>query len=226
MTSSYMSPVRKPACTSTVISGQRLQACNLNQEEADTRIILHAAHAAEEGYRAVVVTPDDTDVMVLCLVFSPDISCPLFLKCRTKNRVRYIDINKLRHGLGDGVCDSLIGMPAYTVCETGSAFAGRGKLGALKQMRSEHCQEMFRELGQSWEPSVDPLKKLQAFTCKLYTSSKTTVDINTSSHQFSAHSIGSSNLPSFHHAMTASSCIPCALTTRLASGDAVSNNIR
>ena len=46
-------------------------------------------------------------------------------------------------------------------------------------MRSEHCQEMFRELGQSWEPSVDLFKKLQAFTCKLYTSSTTTVDINT-----------------------------------------------
>ena len=36
-----------------------------NQEEADTRILLHAAHGAEEGYRAVVVTSDDTDVMVI-----------------------------------------------------------------------------------------------------------------------------------------------------------------
>ena len=38
-------------------------ACGLqsNQEEADTRIILHAAHAAEEGYSAVVITADDTD---------------------------------------------------------------------------------------------------------------------------------------------------------------------
>ena len=36
-----------------------------NQEEDDTRIILHAAHAAEEGYGAVVVTTEDTDVMVL-----------------------------------------------------------------------------------------------------------------------------------------------------------------
>ena len=36
-----------------------------NQEEDDTRIILHAAHAEEEGYRAVVVTTEDTDVMVL-----------------------------------------------------------------------------------------------------------------------------------------------------------------
>ena len=49
-----------------------------NQEEADTRIILHAAHAAEEGYSAVVILADDTDVLVLCLAFSADISCPLF----------------------------------------------------------------------------------------------------------------------------------------------------
>ena len=56
-----------------------------NQEEADTRIILHAAHAAEEGHIAGVVTAEDTDVMVLCLAFSSDISCPLFQKCGTRN---------------------------------------------------------------------------------------------------------------------------------------------
>ena len=107
-----------------------------NQEEADTRIILHAAHAAEEGYRAVVVTAEDTDVMFLCLALSPDISCPLFQKCGTKNRVRYIDINQLRHGLGDDVFNYLIGMQSYTGCDTVSAFVGRGKPGALKLMRS------------------------------------------------------------------------------------------
>ena len=42
---------------------------------------------------------------------------------------------------------------------------------------------------------------------------------------FSAHGVGSQSLPTFHHARTASSCIPCALSTRLASEDAVSNNI-
>ena len=52
-----------------------------NQEEADTRILLHAAHAAEEGDSAVVITADDTDVLVLCLAFSADISCPLLQKC-------------------------------------------------------------------------------------------------------------------------------------------------
>ena len=39
---------------------------------------------------------------------------------------------------------------------------------------------------------------------------------------FFAHGMGSSSLPNFHHARTASSCIPCGLTTRLASGDACS----
>ena len=103
-----------------------------NQEEEDTRIILHAAHAAEEGYSAVVVAADDTDVLVLCLAFSADISCAIFQKCGTKNRVRYLDLTKIRQGLGDSVCNALIGMHTYTGCNTMSAFAGRGKLRALK----------------------------------------------------------------------------------------------
>ena len=54
---------------------------------------------------------------------------------------------------------------------------------ALKLMRSELSQEMFCKLGQAWEQSADLFKKLQAFTCKLYTSSTRPVDINTARHQ-------------------------------------------
>ncbi|KAJ8384450.1 hypothetical protein AAFF_G00204710 [Aldrovandia affinis] len=170
-----------------------------NQEEADTRMILNAAHAAEEGYSAVVVTADDTDVLLLCLAFYANISCPLFQNCGTKNRVRYLDITKLRQALGDCVCNAVIGMYAYTGCDTLSAFAGRGKLRALKLiMRSEHFQEVFRKLGQSRELSMDLFKKLQAFTCKLYTVSTTTEDINTAHHQLFCTQCGeleSSQLP-------------------------------
>ena len=121
-----------------------------NQEEADTRIILHAAHAAKEGYSAVVVAAEDTDVLLLCLAFSANVSSPIFQKCGTKNRVRYLDITKLRQGLGEGVCNALIGMHAYTGCDTVSAFAGCGKLRALKLLtKSVHFQEVFLDLGQS-----------------------------------------------------------------------------
>ena len=44
-----------------------------NQEEADTRIIVHVAHASAEGYRAVVVTPV---VRSLRSIFCPDRDTP------------------------------------------------------------------------------------------------------------------------------------------------------
>ena len=39
------------------------------QEEADTRLLLHALHAARNGYRSVVISSEDTDVFILCLAF-------------------------------------------------------------------------------------------------------------------------------------------------------------
>ena len=152
-----------------------------NQEEADTRIILHAV---EEGYSAVVVAAEDTDVLLLCLAFSANVSCPIFQKCGTKIRMRYLEITKLRQGLGEGICNALIGMHAYIGCDTVSAFAGPGKLGALKLLtKSEHFQEVFLELGQSWELSTDLFKRLQAFTCKLYSATATTEEINKARYQ-------------------------------------------
>ena len=42
-----------------------------NQEKADRRIFVNAAHAAAEGYPAVVVTADDTDVCFCALLAQP-----------------------------------------------------------------------------------------------------------------------------------------------------------
>ena len=53
------------------------------QEEADNRMLLHALHAAKFGYKAVVITAGDTDVLVLCLGFNKNIRCPIYQKCGT-----------------------------------------------------------------------------------------------------------------------------------------------
>ena len=45
-----------------------------SHEEADTRLLLHASHAAQEGHEAVIAITEDTDVFVLLLSF-----------CRTMN---------------------------------------------------------------------------------------------------------------------------------------------
>lgn len=108
---------------------------HFTHEEADTRLLLHALHAANAGSKAVVITAEDTDVMVLCLGFQKNITCPIYQKCGTQNRTRFVDISKVASSLGENVCDSLIGLHAFTGCDTVSAFAGRGKLNALKMVR-------------------------------------------------------------------------------------------
>ena len=40
-----------------------------NQEEADGCLLLHTAHAAKDGYQAVVICSEDTDVFIMLLTF-------------------------------------------------------------------------------------------------------------------------------------------------------------
>jgi len=47
-----------------------VEELNSTLEEADTRLILHAAHAAKSDYKAVAVASEDTDVFFLCLAFN------------------------------------------------------------------------------------------------------------------------------------------------------------
>ena len=56
-----------------------VQDLNSTQEEADTRIILHLAHAARSGYRTLIVASEDTDVFILCLSFKHSIPSNMFL---------------------------------------------------------------------------------------------------------------------------------------------------
>ena len=149
------------------------------QEEADTGMFLHAHHAAGSGHNAIIITSDDTDVLVLGVAFSDDIPCPMFQKCGTQNRTRYLDIHKLHASLGSSIAGALVGMHAFTGCDTVSAFAGRGKISTLKQLKSNrNYQEVFLELGKFWEVSDALFEKLQAITCQMYVPSTCTTKVN------------------------------------------------
>ena len=101
------------------------------QEEADTRLLLHAAHAAQNGYDSVVISSEDTDVFALLLAFSSSIDASLFQKCGTRTRTRLVNISKVVAAIGEDVCRPLVGLHSFTGCDTVGAFAGKGKLGAL-----------------------------------------------------------------------------------------------
>ena len=72
----------------SVISSQlkvvEIEALQSTHEEADVQLLLHAAHAATQGYQSIVINTDDTDVLVMCLAFHAEIQANLFLKCGTR----------------------------------------------------------------------------------------------------------------------------------------------
>ena len=121
-----------------------------NQEEADTRLLLHAKHAAQEGYEAVAVISEDTDVFVN---FSSIINTRLYMKCSTRTRTRHQRSSSENQARDMRGTDRL---HSFTGCDSVSAFAGKGKIGALKILKSnEGARRAFRELGQSWTVSED-----------------------------------------------------------------------
>ena len=79
---------------------EEVEELHSTHEEADTRLLLHASDAATSGSKAVIITAEDTDVMVLCLAFQKNITCPIYMKCGTQNRTQFVDISKLASSLG------------------------------------------------------------------------------------------------------------------------------
>ena len=127
----------------------------------------------------MIIATEDTDVFILCLAFSKKISSNLYMKCSTQNRTRYLDITRLVSAIGDGVCQALVGLHTFTGCDSVSAFAGRGKLGALKKLkRDQNYQRAFGELGKSWDLSTVLFQDLQQFTCEMYAPSSNTAQVN------------------------------------------------
>ena len=103
------------------------------QEEADTRMFLHAAHASQQGDETIVIKSPDTDVGVLTVYYSRRISGSLILATGAGNKRRFIDINGIPGKYGENTCEALLGLHAITGCDSSvSAFSGKGKQSAIK----------------------------------------------------------------------------------------------
>ncbi|KAK1885936.1 G polyprotein [Dissostichus eleginoides] len=96
-----------------------------DHEEFDTRVFLHAQHAAQE-HKAVIIKSSDTDVAVIAVSLQADFPCSLYVFAGTGNRTRIIDIAMVSSALGTSVCSALIGIHTFSGCDSTSAFYGKG----------------------------------------------------------------------------------------------------
>jgi len=75
-----------------------------NQEEVDTRMLLHASDAAKHGHHAILIRTVDTDVVVLSVSLAQELQSEdkLWLAFGTGQSFRYLAANEIAAGSGRG----------------------------------------------------------------------------------------------------------------------------
>lgn len=168
-----------------------------DHEEADTRLLLHAKHAATTHPRIVIQSPD-TDVAVLSIAHFEDLRCQeLWFKTGVKDRQRYIPVHAIQSSLGQPLCKCLPSFHALTGCDSTSAFSGIGKKKAWKVLlKKEQIQRDLSCLGENPVIQEPVLKVAEAFICSIYTSAKSFLNADDARYfLFCQRSLKSEDLP-------------------------------
>ncbi|CAB3999752.1 Hypothetical predicted protein [Paramuricea clavata] len=120
-----------------------IELSDCDHEEADTRLMLHAAHAANCGHQTIIIKSPDTDVSL------PGTSLFLYTVSGEHSRILSLDVATI------------------------PVRFWKGKAKALKLARSnEHFLQAFSELGSTEEADHKAVTTLDKFTCSLFGDSK------------------------------------------------------
>ena len=155
--------------TVTVDMIRENQDLRSNQEEADTKVILHTMNILEEGFTVVLRSPSgDTDIMVLALALINDLTNVFMDYGNGKNRKR-LSLGEIR--LLQSEKEALVGF---------HSFAGNDYILSIFRKGKKHCWsiakssetflEAFSELGADWEMTDEVVLALEKYVCALYRS--------------------------------------------------------
>ena len=142
------------------------------QEETDTRVVLYCFYAADEEYNYVRVRSPDSDIFFILLYYASKINITLLFDTGSRRKKRLFNISSIKqlaHDFTSLYCDALLGLHAFSRCDTTSAFKGIGKVKPIKLFQKKpRYQIVFQNLGKSWDVSEDIFLQLEEFTCFMY----------------------------------------------------------
>ncbi|GFO42671.1 hypothetical protein PoB_006917600 [Plakobranchus ocellatus] len=126
----------------------------------------------------VIVRSSDSDVCLLLLLFSDAISKPLIFDTSSGNNRRQVNITDLAATMPKRLRGAIIGLHAFTDCDSTSCFAGKGKLKALKMLQGDQDhQDTFSRIGILETIAGQDMQVIETFVCQLYEKpSHTSVD--------------------------------------------------
>ena len=154
-----------------------------SQEEADTRIFLHASDAVNKGYRKLSVRTVDTDIVILAISMFREINLEeLWLAFGTGSNFKHIPIHEVVVNMDPRICATLPMFHAFTGCDTVSSFCGRGKKTAWNTWKVyPEVIEAFEEFPlMQTEISDMAMKTLERFVVLLYDRTSDIMTVNDS----------------------------------------------
>ena len=153
----------------------RLAPCN--HEEADNRMLLHAADAVQCGFMEILLRTVDTDILILAIAFVEKLqefqgnqTIELWVGFGTGGHLHYIAAHDISSKLKSQVPKALPFFHAFTGCDTMSSFYGKGKKTAMDTWKSfPEVTSAFLSLGNT-PPVVDNscMASLERFVVLLY----------------------------------------------------------
>ena len=154
-----------------------VEPLNNNHIEADTRMMLHANHAAQQGHHTIIIRSADTDVLVLGTYFAKQIPTNMFIHRRTATSCKYYDLRAVADKLGPDLCAALPGFHSFTGSDCTSGFFGVGKPTAFKVLNKDpEFQAAMKSLGTSATISKAVSDFCERYVISMYDTSGISVD--------------------------------------------------
>ena len=155
------------ACRATHMDMRYLAS---DQEEADTKLLLHALDVTARGATEIEIHSPDTDVFILALRRYPELCSNTSFVTGTSTRHRKIPLEPIYTSLGPSKIAALPGFHAFSGADTTGVFAGKGKLTCWKTFQSASADILsgFANLGKSDKPAAETMIALEKFVCQLY----------------------------------------------------------
>ena len=141
-----------------------------DQEEADTKIVLHALDATASGATEIRIHSPDTDVFILCLRRYPDLcQNTVFVTSKGQN-YREINLQPIIRALGPLKTAALPAFHALTGADNTGSFSNKGKSTCWNVFdeASEDAISALSQLGTSDFPSSESQKAVEKLVCQFF----------------------------------------------------------
>ena len=67
----------------------------------------------------------------MSLSFAREFACQVYIKSGTQTREKFVHVQEVAAAVGQNTCCAIPGLHSFAVCDTVSAFGGKGKISAF-----------------------------------------------------------------------------------------------